>query len=304
MHLRVTRFLVYHQRGRAPLDTRVENKLRSQPPWIQHAVIERGECTTRVGGMKSSAIVVSRIINLRMHYNLPRENDPPELMNFTRGILEPMTPVEHEWVTWVRTHGTTRLPVPGSRPEADIQPVLEFPDNSIWQIRNEIAIVLARHNIPVPPPPPAAEEPTAPTAAAPAAAAPVPVPAAPAAAAPTPPTPQAVPAAPAATAPVPPTPQAVPTAPVAPAATAPVPPTPQAVPTAPVSTPMPTPAAPEPTAPDLWQGWKPSTPAVPKPAAPPRPPPAPATSPPPPPPPPRATAKHQMTPQPQHPPTR
>ena len=53
MDLRVTKFLRYHKEQKTPVDARVERKLRSQPPWIQHAVIERGECTSRVGATSS-----------------------------------------------------------------------------------------------------------------------------------------------------------------------------------------------------------------------------------------------------------
>ena len=44
--LRVTKFLRFHQEAQHPVDEFVQRKLRSQPPWIQHVVIERGVCTS------------------------------------------------------------------------------------------------------------------------------------------------------------------------------------------------------------------------------------------------------------------
>ena len=146
MHLRVTRFLVYHDHWGCPLDTRVERKLRSQPPWIQHTVIERGECTCHLA---PSAIVMRRIIDLRVKYKLPREDDM-EHLEYNCG-LQPVTPIEEAWVHWVHTHGTHRLPVPGAPGGGDsLSPVLEIPEDSILQVRREIAVVLGRNNIPVP----------------------------------------------------------------------------------------------------------------------------------------------------------
>ena len=185
MNLRVTKFLAYHRRHNAPLDARVERKLRSQPPWIQHAVIERGECTTRNGATNVCAIVVQRIIDLRRWYSLPREDDtghpepehsrgPPgnpvegwtqwmRNQDEARGLehsrgLEPGTPIEREWLGWVRTHPSLHLPVPaipGGGGGGGPAPVLQIPDgdlgrNTVWQIRNDVAVVLGRNNIPVP----------------------------------------------------------------------------------------------------------------------------------------------------------
>ena len=141
------KFLAHHRDQHSALDARSERKLRSQPPWIQHAVIERGECTQFAN---ASAIVVRRITELREYYNLPIEHNhhEPDLRE-----LQPVTPVEEDWVRWVHTHGTLSLPVPsilcdGGSPCS----VLEIPDGvSIWQLRNQIAVVLARNGIPVPP---------------------------------------------------------------------------------------------------------------------------------------------------------
>ena len=68
----MAKFLTYHRQHNAPLDARVERKLRSQPPWVQHAVIERGECSEARG---SGAVVIQRIVDLRRWYQLPREDE-------------------------------------------------------------------------------------------------------------------------------------------------------------------------------------------------------------------------------------
>ena len=75
MALRVHNFIAFHRHWNCPLDGPAEWLLRRQPPWLQHAVIERGPCTDEAGAGNPSAIVVRRVMALRGWFKLPKDSN-------------------------------------------------------------------------------------------------------------------------------------------------------------------------------------------------------------------------------------